>query len=348
MAGAGNDGRRAGRAPERLVFESTVVNSSMNTPLKSILAAGFLALASLQTATAETFQDGVAAAARADYASALRIFGEAAAKGDAKSQYALAEMYRQGQGAPRDYGQALTWYRKAADQANPGAQFALGVLYQTGQGVARDDRAAASWYAKAADQGYASAEVGLGVLYAEGRGAAQSDAMAKTWFQKAADQGDLDGQLQLEALAQKVILSPKDQFRAMMDRVFGSGRWRETSGYRSRAKENQLRKEGAGTVAAGERSHHSMGGPDAPGAYDIVIDGMPLQRAAAKLKRSREQLARVVAETAHGNQGPHLHVEPRLTRASSPTPLLAGGDRIVIDARDRAVATAATSPAGTN
>ena len=348
MAGAGNDGRRAGSRAGAVCLERTVVNSSMNTPLKSVLAAGLLALASLQTAAAEAFQDGVAAATRADYAGALRIFSEEAAKGDAKSQYALAEMYRQGQGAPRDYRQAFAWYLKAADQANPGAAFALGDLYQAGQGVARNDQAAANWYAKAAAQGYASAEVKLGLLYAEGRGEPQSDALAKAWLEKAAAQGDADGQRQLETLSQIVVLSPKDQFRAMMDRVFGAGRWRETSGYRSIAKENQLRKQGAGTVPLGERSHHSMGRPDAPGAYDIVIDGMALQRAAAKLKRSREQLARVVAESAHGNQGPHLHVEPRLMRASGPARKSAGGERGVIDARDRAVATAATAPAGSN
>jgi hypothetical protein len=97
-----------------------------------------------------------------------------------------------------------------------------------------------------------------------------------------------------------------------MDRVFGPGRWRETSGFRTMAQEEALRRQGAGVVAIGERSRHSMGSKDAPGAYDVVVDGMPLQQAAARLKRAHEPLARVVAELAHGDQGPHLHVEPLL------------------------------------
>ncbi|MGZ6016463.1 MAG: hypothetical protein ACXWKM_12025, partial [Phenylobacterium sp.] len=50
-------------------------------------------------------------------------------------------------------------------------------------------------------------------------------------------------------------------FTATMDRVFGAGRWRQTSGYRTRAQEDALRRQGAGTVAPGHTSLHSIGGP---------------------------------------------------------------------------------------
>src|SRR5512141_1848088 len=58
------------------------------------------------------------------------------------------------------------------------------------------------------------------------------------------------------------------EFRATMDRVFGPGRWRQTGGYRTQAQENALRRQGAGTVAPGRTSLHSIGGPEAPGAID--------------------------------------------------------------------------------
>ena len=292
---------------------------------KAIPAGGLMALLLATTAMAESFEDGVTALGRADYAGALRIFTDAAGRGDAKSQFALAEMYRQGQGVRLDYPQALGWYRKAAEQANPGAEFKLAVLYQTGRGARRDYRVAASWFAKAADHGYASAQVELGVLYAEGKGVPQSDQAAIDWFQKAAAQGDAAGQLHLAAMGLGAFRTPKARFHAMLDRVFGPGRWRETSGYRSPAKENELRKEGAGTVPAWERSRHSLGSPDAPGAYDIVVAGLSPQLAAAKLRRSGAELVRVVAEAAHGGQGPHLHVEPQLTRVSLTMPKLASG-----------------------
>jgi hypothetical protein len=93
-----------------------------------------------------------------------------------------------------------------------------------------------------------------------------------------------------------------------MDQVFGPGRWRETSGYRSPGEENRLRLEGAGTVAAGQLSAHSRGTPDAPGAYDAVVYGISLTRAASMLRASGTEFAQAFPEGAHGPEGAHLHI----------------------------------------
>ena len=278
--------------------------------LQCLISAGLAALAG--PVSAQTFSDGVAALSRSDTAEALRLFRNTASRGDAPSQFALAEMYRQGQGGAADPAAALAWYRKAADQDNPGAQFNLGRLYQLGQGARRNEALAADWYAKAAAHGYVPAELQLGLLYAQGHGVARSEPAAAAWFQKAADQGDAEARRQLGKIASDAYAPPAERFRTMMDKVFGSGHWRETSGYRTVAQEDALRRQGAGTVPMGQRSRHSMGAPDAPGAYDIVVAGMTPEQAAAKLKRSPIQLTRVVIEFAHGTQGPHLHVEPAL------------------------------------
>jgi hypothetical protein len=103
--------------------------------------------------------------------------------------------------------------------------------------------------------------------------------------------------------------APAGDFSATMDRVFGAGRWRQTSGYRSKAQEDALRRQGAGTVAPGRTSLHSIGGPQAPGAYDAVVDHLTPAQAAAKLQQGAGGAFRVLAERAHGPQGPHLHVE---------------------------------------
>ena len=100
-----------------------------------------------------------------------------------------------------------------------------------------------------------------------------------------------------------------NDFRATMDRMFGPGRWRQTSGYRTRAQEDALRRRGAGTVRIGGLSRHSVGTPETPGAYDAVVSGMNAQAAAARLRQSGAGFARVLAEAAHGDQGPHLLVE---------------------------------------
>jgi len=115
------------------------------------------------------------------------------------------------------------------------------------------------------------------------------------------------------AVAQSVAAAPPqasaESFHAILDKAFGPGGWRETSGYRSEAREDELRREGAGTVPAGQISRHSMGTEAAPGAYDVVVPGMSFATAAARLRGS-EGINRVVAERAHGREGPHLHIEP--------------------------------------
>lgn len=110
---------------------------------------------------------------------------------------------------------------------------------------------------------------------------------------------------------------PRAEFHATMDRVFGAGRWRQTSGYRTPAQENALRRQGAGVVARGHTSLHSIGAADAPGAYDAVVDRLAPARAAARLRQAGVGFSRVVAEAAHGRQGPHLHVELVSTRSKA-------------------------------
>jgi len=107
----------------------------------------------------------------------------------------------------------------------------------------------------------------------------------------------------------KIKVASQDDFHSTMNKVFGEGRWRQTSGYRTKAQEDELRRQGAGTVAPGHTSRHSIGGPGAPGAYDAVVDHLPLDAAAARLRGAGGPFSRVLAEGAHGGQGAHLHVE---------------------------------------
>ncbi len=99
------------------------------------------------------------------------------------------------------------------------------------------------------------------------------------------------------------------RLHAALDRAFGAGKWRVTSGYRSQALENQLRLEGAGTVPVGVISHHSMGTPSSPGAYDVVVDGMDQSAAAQMLRATDPGFSRILFEGAHGPEGAHLHIE---------------------------------------
>jgi hypothetical protein len=102
----------------------------------------------------------------------------------------------------------------------------------------------------------------------------------------------------------------RDRFASIMDSVFGHGAWRMTGGYRSPQREDELRAQGAMTVRPGGLSRHSLGSPDAPGAYDLVVDGLSPYEAADRLRSAGAPFARYQPKGAHGTQGPHLHLEP--------------------------------------
>jgi len=137
------------------------------------------------------------------------------------------------------------------------------------------------------------------------------------------------------------------RFAAIMDSVFGRGAWRMTGGYRTPEREDQLRAQGARTVRPGGTSRHSLGRPGAPGAYDLVVDGMSPSEAAARLRNAGAPFARYSPKGAHGTQGPHLHLEPhgfggaqaRFQTASSGLPAVQEGV-----GRARSVAIAMPAP----
>lgn len=271
-------------------------------------------------ASAGSYDDAQAALGRGDYAGALRLFRDAADRGDAAAQFNLGRLYSAGAVTAQDFPAAMIWFGKAAAQGNPGAQFNLGLMYQNGQGVRPDPAAAARSYLKAADQGYAAAQVRLAAMYAAGEGVPEDQSQALKWYRQAADQGDAAGAFGMSLMYALAAQPPppsarvtsQSGFRDIMNRVFGVGKWRETGGYRTQATENKLRAEGALTVPVGEVSRHSMGTPDAPDAYDIVVAGLSPEQTADRLRHSGVPFRRLFPEGVHGTQGAHLHVEPAL------------------------------------
>ncbi len=288
----------------------------MRSSICAIFVATALTLDLPGVATAGSYEDALAASQRGDFAQARRLFREAADLGDARAQFNLGRMESEGEDAPRDFSAAFAWYQKAADQGNAGAQFKLGLLYQNGRGAPRDDAAAAGWYLKAAAQGYASAQVNLAAMFATGQGVPKDRERARGWYRKAAEQGDVDGEYHLglmyfEDARQPILVgATQDSFHQLMNDVFGDGHWRETGGYRTPARENWLRAQGAETVPVGTLSRHSMGSPQAPGAYDIVVSNLSPAQAAIRLRRSGVAFRELFPEASHGAQGPHLHIEP--------------------------------------
>ena len=121
--------------------------------LRRIGLALVLALLVALPATAQNYQNGVAAARLGDYTTALREWQPLAAKGYANAQYKLGFMYEEGRGVPLNSITAAKWYRKAAEQGHAVAQRSLGMKYKYGIGVQQDYVFAHMWFSLSAANG---------------------------------------------------------------------------------------------------------------------------------------------------------------------------------------------------
>jgi hypothetical protein len=250
------------------------------------LMGAIMTLAVSSASMATPFDDGVVAAQRGDLSTAATLYRQAADQGDSRAEFVLGVMYANGQGVAQNASEAARWYEKAADQGEAGAQYSLGALYRDGTGVPQDTQKAAYWF---------------------GRAAAPDQSIAQS---ETSDPSGLKPLPRISLSSFGAPGVPDPEFRTLMNTVFGPGRWRETGGYRTPEREDELRAEGALTVPVGRLSSHSLGTPDAPGAYDIVVDGLTPAAAADILWRSGFKFRRVFPESTHGAQGPHLHIEP--------------------------------------
>lgn len=106
------------------------------------------------------FDEGLAAAQRGDYETALREWHALAENGDATAQYNLGIMYENGWGVSQDPAQAVDWYREAAKSGNVRFILHLATMYSLGKGVPTDFVQAYMYFSVAAEMGDSDGEKG--------------------------------------------------------------------------------------------------------------------------------------------------------------------------------------------
>jgi hypothetical protein len=156
------------------------LKEQMNSlPLKWFL---LLAFALGSPSAFADFEQANAAFTAGDYALALKELKPLAAKGDARSQYAMGVLAENGLGMPKNPTQAADWYLKAAKLGNTDAQYNLGAMNEHGVGMPVNYSEAARWYRPAAEQGDIDALSNLGVLYQGGKGVPQDKVLAMALY----------------------------------------------------------------------------------------------------------------------------------------------------------------------
>lgn len=140
-----------------------------------------------------------------------------AKNGDAKAQFNVAGMYKNGQGVQRDREKAVYWYtlaveqnyeqakaaialmqanerrynkaKKAAGSGKMEAEYKLGSIYENGKGTSIDLNQAKQWYTVAAEKGHAKAQYSLARIFYDNRKKNSDGKVAFNWFLKSAERG---------------------------------------------------------------------------------------------------------------------------------------------------------------
>lgn len=192
--------------------------------LKAVAGAAVVLMLAAAAPARAGFEEGLAAAARGDYATAIAQWTPLAGRGHAGAQYNLGRLHRHGLGLRRDDALALEWHGKAAAQGHAGALNALGDMYRVGLRLndrqlrlPRDFGQAARWYRKAVWRGHVGARFGLGLLYEQGGvGLGRNDAEAAKWFHQAAEAGHAGALIKLGELHAEGRGVPRDDVLAHM------------------------------------------------------------------------------------------------------------------------------------
>ena len=169
---------------------------SISKTIVGLVLSGFIVCAS-----ADSLQDGVAAAQRKDYPTAIRLLEPLARAGNPAAQLRLGLLHYHGHGVRESDSEALKWFELAARQGLADAQFQLGNMYAYGLANTNADtdpqRLAAQWYFEAARQGHPEARYSLGILFLTGTGVVQNRGEADRWIGLAAEQGHPDAKAYL-------------------------------------------------------------------------------------------------------------------------------------------------------
>ncbi len=215
-----------------------------------------------------------ATAAAGDLAQAVRLYRDAAARGDLRAMVSLAQLYETGTGVDPDPQEAITLYRRAAEGGSHDAMINLAISMLESGGA--DSAEAITLLKRAASKGSAKARYNLGVLAQDGQ--VDDPAAALEYFTEAAHDGAPEGYLAAAILLDEGRGVPRDPGRAANMLLRGAAEDRGEV-------VQQL------TTAAGQWSRETITETQerlkAAGYYTSMVDGLPGQNFSTALAQWR-------------------------------------------------------------
>ena len=160
---------------------------------------------------ADAYLKGFQALEQKDYKTALYFLSMFAANGDARANYNLGVMYREGLGVEQDDIEALTHFIAAAEDGHMLGNYAVGLAFLRGRGSDVDAEAALFYLKEATLLGHALSPVEIGRVYFEGKLTEKDVVAAHFWWSLARDRNAPGVKESLNSLNQQMTEAEKQQ-----------------------------------------------------------------------------------------------------------------------------------------
>ena len=171
----------------------------------------FICTAFVGVAKADAYLRGFEALEQKDYKTALYFLSMFAANGDARANYNLGIMYREGLGVDQDDIGALTHFIAAAEDGHMLGNYAVGLAFLRGRGSDVDAETALSYLKEATLLGHALSPVEMGRIYLEGRLTKKDVVAAHFWWSVARDRNAPGATEYLNSLSRQMSETQKQE-----------------------------------------------------------------------------------------------------------------------------------------
>ena len=176
-----------------------------------VIAIFFICAAFAGDAKADAYSKGFQALDQKDYKTALYYLSMFAANGDARANYNLGIMYREGLGVDQDDIEALTHFIAAAEDGHMLGNYAVGLAFLRGRGSDVDAEAALFYLKEATMLGHALSPVEIGRVYFEGELTEKDFVAAHFWWSLARDRNAPGAKESINNLSQQMTKAQKQQ-----------------------------------------------------------------------------------------------------------------------------------------
>lgn len=155
----------------------------------------------VSSSEASDYEQAYEALAAEDYEKAAYFLSYFASNGDARSQYNMGIIYRDGLGFERNSGAALAWFLLAAEQKHMLANYAVGLLLRDGPDDVQQPERAILYLKEAGFLGHALAPLELGNMFFSGDHVQKDRALAFVWWSLSAERNAPGAEANISRLA---------------------------------------------------------------------------------------------------------------------------------------------------